>query len=106
MLKTQLQEKHTRADFFIHETKPENKYAPLMDALRNGEIKGRVIQQLAGNSMQASSIGACQIFVLAFTERVEETSDEWSALVYARRKIFFGAFAVIARLATSHELQL
>lgn len=46
--------------------------APLMDALRNGKFSPRVIRQLAGNSMQASAIGACQIFVLAFTEPVQQ----------------------------------
>ena len=49
--------------------------APLMNALRQGKFPPRVIRQLAGNSMQASAIGACQIFVLAFTKPVEWAID-------------------------------
>ena len=49
--------------------------APLMNALRQGKFLPRVIRLFAGNIMQAYAIGACQIFVLAFTERVEPGVD-------------------------------
>ena len=41
----------------------------LMDAIAAGHFRPRGLRQLAGNSMQAAVIRACELFLLAFTEK-------------------------------------